>query len=63
MIEIIVGMIDEGEMLEVVCYWEFMEEVGIRLDGLIKVLSYLFSFGGIIECLYIYVVKIDVILV
>lgn len=60
MIEIIVGMIDEGEIFEVVCYREFMEEVGIMLDKLMKVLSYLFSLGGIIERLYIFIVKIDV---
>lgn len=53
-------MIDKGEILEFVCYRELMEEVGIILDKLIKVLSYLLSLGGMIERLYIFIVRIDV---
>lgn len=61
LIEVIVGIIDEGEIQELVCYCEVVEEVGIELIYLFKVFSYLVSLGGIMERLYIYMVKIDVI--
>lgn len=59
MIEIIAGMIDEGETPEAVCHRESMEEAGIILDGLTKALSYLSSPGGTTERLHIYVAKTD----
>lgn len=59
LIEIIAGMIDEGETEEDVCHRESMEEAGIRLAHLTKAVSYLSSPGGTTERLHIYVAKTD----
>ena len=57
LIEIIAGMIDEGETPENVCHRESMEEAGIELDNLTKALSYLSSPGGTTERLHIFIAK------
>ena len=59
LIEIIAGMIDEGETEENVCHRESMEEAGIELDNLTKALSYLSSPGGTTERLHIFIAKTD----
>ena len=59
LIEIIAGMIDEGETPEAVCHRESMEEAGITLDKLTKALSYLSSPGGTTERLHIFIAKTD----
>ncbi|WP_420934943.1 ADP-ribose diphosphatase [Alteromonas sp. A081] len=59
LIEIIAGMIDEGETEENVCHRESMEEAGIALDSLTKALSYLSSPGGTTERLHIFIAKTD----
>ena len=59
LIEIIAGMIDEGETQESVCHRESMEEAGITLDKLTKALSYLSSPGGTTERLHIFIAKTD----
>jgi len=59
LIEIIAGMIEEGENAEDVCHREAMEEAGIRLEHLTKALSYLSSPGGTTERLHIYLAKTD----
>ncbi len=59
LIEIIAGMIDEGETPENVCHRESMEEAGIALENLTKALSYLSSPGGTTERLHIFIAKTD----
>lgn len=59
LIEIIAGMIDEGETEENVCHRESMEEAGIELEQLTKALSYLSSPGGTTERLHIFIAKTD----
>ena len=59
LIEIIAGMIDEGETEEDVCHRESMEEAGIRLTHLTKAVNYLSSPGGTTERVRLYVAKTD----
>ncbi|MDC8833068.1 ADP-ribose diphosphatase [Alteromonas gilva] len=59
LIEIIAGIIDEGETAENVCLREAQEEAGIELTHLTKALSYLPSPGGTTERLHIYVAATD----
>ncbi|NDV91498.1 ADP-ribose diphosphatase [Alteromonas sp. 345S023] len=59
LIEIIAGMIDEGETEEDVCHRESMEEAGIRLTHLTKAVNYLSSPGGTTERVHLYVAKTD----
>lgn len=59
LMEIIAGIIDEGESEEDVCSREAMEEAGIELSHLTKALSYLSSPGGTTERLHVYVAKTD----
>ena len=57
LIEIIAGMIDEGETEVDVCHRESMEEAGIELENLTKAMSYLSSPGGTTERIHIFVAK------
>ena len=57
LIEVIAGIIDEGETQESVCHREAAEEAGIELTHLSKALSYLASPGGTTERLHIYMVR------
>ena len=59
LIEIIAGIIDEGESQEDVCFREAQEEAGIELTHLTKALSYLASPGGTTERLHIFVACTD----
>ncbi|WP_100656216.1 ADP-ribose diphosphatase [Alteromonas flava] len=59
LIEVIAGIIDEGETPESVCHREAMEEAGISLTQLTKALSYLASPGGTTERLDIYMAQVD----
>lgn len=59
LIEIIAGIIDEGESQESVCHREAQEEAGIALTHLTKALSYLASPGGTTERLHVYVACTD----
>ena len=59
LIEIIAGMIDEGETAEAVCHREAEEEAGIKLKNLTKAISYLSSPGGTTERLHIYIASTD----
>ena len=59
LIEIIAGMIDDGETAEKVCHRESFEEAGIELKNLTKALSYLSSPGGTTERLHIYIASTD----
>jgi ADP-ribose pyrophosphatase len=59
LIEVIAGMIEEGEDPDKVCHRETLEEAGIELTELQKVLTYLSSPGGTTERLHIYMAKTD----
>lgn len=59
LLEIIAGIIDEGETQESVCHREAQEEAGIELKHLTKALSYLASPGGTTERLHIFVAQTD----
>ncbi|WP_018982881.1 ADP-ribose diphosphatase [Salinimonas chungwhensis] len=59
LIEIVAGIIDEGETSETVCHREAKEEAGIEFDQLTKALSYLSSPGGTTERIDIFVAQTD----
>lgn len=59
LIEIIAGIIDEGESPESVCHREAHEEAGIQLEDLTKALSYLSSPGGTTERIHVFVGRTD----
>lgn len=59
LLEIVAGIIDEGESPEDVCCREAEEEAGITIQKLHKALSYLASPGGTTERLHIFVGLVD----
>lgn len=59
LIEIVAGIIDEGEEIEDVCHREALEEAGVEITHLTKALSYLASPGGTTERLHIFIGKVD----
>jgi ADP-ribose pyrophosphatase len=59
LIEVVAGIIDEGETPEDVCCREAKEEAGLEIQKLHKALSYLASPGGTTERLHIYVGLVD----
>lgn len=63
LLEMVVGMIEEGESVEDVVCREVIEEVGLIVKWIKLVLSFLVSLGGISECLLIMVGEVDVMIV
>ncbi|MEP0354175.1 MAG: ADP-ribose diphosphatase [Paraglaciecola sp.] len=59
LLEVVAGIIDEGETPEHVCCREAEEEAGVQVKQLIKALSYLPSPGGCTERLHLYVGEVD----
>lgn len=59
LIEIIAGIIEEGEEPDDVCKREAMEEAGVILKNLTEAISYLSSPGGTTETLQIYMAQVD----
>ena len=59
LIEIIAGIIEEGEHAEEVCRREAMEEAGIKVTHVQEVQSYLASPGGTTERMRIFIAKVD----
>jgi ADP-ribose pyrophosphatase len=59
LLEVVAGIIDEGETPEDVCRREAQEEAGLDIQKLHKALSYLSSPGGTTERLHIYVGLVD----
>jgi len=59
LLEIVAGIIDEGETPEDVCCREAKEEAGLDIKKLHKALSYLASPGGTTERLHIYIGLVD----
>lgn len=59
LLEIVAGMIDEGEIPTDVCRREAQEEAGVDVQQLVKLTDYLPSPGGTTERLYIYLGIVD----
>lgn len=59
LLEVVAGIIDEGETPEDVCFREAKEEAGLDIKKLYKALSYLSSPGGTTERLHIYIGLVD----
>lgn len=59
LIEIVAGIIDEGETPENVCKREALEEAGVEISHLRKAVSYLASPGGTTERLDVFMAKVD----
>lgn len=59
LIEIVAGIIDEGETAESVCFREAEEEAGVKVERITKALSYLASPGGTTERMDIFIGKVD----
>ncbi|GAA0854192.1 ADP-ribose diphosphatase [Aliiglaciecola litoralis] len=59
LIEVVAGMIEEGEEIEEVCRREAQEESGVEIQRLHRALSYLSSPGGTTERIHIYIGEID----
>lgn len=59
LLEVVAGIIDEGETPEHVCRREAQEEAGLDIKKLHKALSYLSSPGGTTERLHIYMGLVD----
>ncbi|MFC3121168.1 ADP-ribose diphosphatase [Agaribacter flavus] len=59
LIEVVAGIIEEGESHESVCHREAEEEAGLRIQKLTKVCDFLMSPGGTTERLYAYIGKVD----
>lgn len=59
LIEVIAGIIEEGEAEIDVCCREAKEEANIEISKLIKAVSYLSSPGGTTERLHIYLAQVD----
>jgi ADP-ribose pyrophosphatase len=57
--EVIAGIIDEGESAEQVAHREAEEEAGCKLDDLVPVATYLASPGGASETVKLYCARID----
>lgn len=59
LLEIVAGMIDDGETPEDVCHRESMEEAGLEVQSLTPLTDYLPSPGGTTERLYLYLGIVD----
>ncbi|MFC3094305.1 ADP-ribose diphosphatase [Alteromonas sediminis] len=59
LIEVIAGVIDEGETEEGVCIREAEEEAGLHITNLHKACSYLASPGGTTERIHIFMAKVN----
>ena len=59
LLEVVAGIIDEGENAAEVCHREAQEEAGITLQNLTEVTSYLASPGGTTERIHIFVAQTD----
>ncbi|MGB0899878.1 MAG: NUDIX domain-containing protein [Psychrobium sp.] len=59
MIELVAGMIEEGELADDVAKRELKEETGLDCHRLDKIMSYLVSPGGTSECIDLYIAEVD----
>ncbi|MEM0910911.1 MAG: NUDIX domain-containing protein [Pseudomonadota bacterium] len=59
MIEVVAGIIGEGETAKEVCVREAIEEAGIEVTSLVEAPNFLVSPGGTTERLYTFVGRVD----
>lgn len=59
LIEIVAGIIDEGETVEAVARRETEEEAGCRITDLVHICDYLVSPGGTSECVTLFAGRVD----
>ncbi len=59
LIEIVAGIVEEGEEAEEVCKREALEESGVQITALHKAMSYLSSPGGTTERIHVYIGRVD----
>jgi ADP-ribose pyrophosphatase len=59
LLEIVAGMIEDNEVPEEVCRRESMEEAGLTVGKLHKIMSYLPSPGGMTESIHLYIGTVD----
>ncbi len=59
MIELVGGMVEQGETPDDVARRETLEEADLHVDALLPMLNYLSSAGGTTERIYIYLAKVD----
>lgn len=59
LIEIVAGIVEQGEEPEEVCRREALEEAGVEITKLHKAMSYLSSPGGTTERIHVYVGQVD----
>ncbi len=59
LIEVVAGIIDEGETPEEVCYREAKEEAGINITDLKKISSYLTTPGASTERIELFIARVD----
>lgn len=59
LIEVVAGIVEDGEKIEDVCHREALEEAGIRLTNLTQIQSYLASPGACTERIHVYLAQVD----
>jgi ADP-ribose pyrophosphatase len=59
LLELVAGMIGEGESAEEVAHRELAEETGLKADRILPVSSYLASPGGTSERMYFFLAEVD----
>ncbi|MFZ7217688.1 ADP-ribose diphosphatase [Avibacterium avium] len=59
LLELIAGMVEEGEQPDEVAQRESQEEAGVQVDHLREVMSFWDSPGGIVEHIHLFVGKVD----
>jgi len=59
LIEVVAGIIEDGENIEDVCHREAAEEAGLELRNLTPIDSYLSSPGASTERIYLYIAQVD----
>lgn len=59
LLELIAGMVEEGESLNEVAQRESQEEAGVQVEHLREVMSFWDSPGGIVERIHLFVGKVD----
>jgi ADP-ribose pyrophosphatase len=59
LIEVVAGIVEQGENFEEVCHREAQEEAGVTLTKLIKMNSYLASPGACTERIHVYLGCVD----
>lgn len=59
LLEVVAGIVEDGESFEEVCYREAQEEAGVVITRLMKMNSYLASPGACTERIHVYLGEVD----